>query len=202
MLGVSVLRLQLRRYMKYYLFAAIIAVGLLSNSATSYASEQYTVMNDNEIGAWLKDEESVKVILHREYVCGEEIIELGSLNKENIMLQQHQNPTWKMTMDSEHTIIRFHENIDDLSPYCKKHAFFGVDKREVFSLFDGEPTNEKIMKTFFQMDIPYLESILPQTEFKKLLGGIRVTDIDEYNSVLSTFSRYSVTSDNEVMTPY
>ncbi len=196
MLVRSAIKLQLKNnikaLVKMFIAIGIIVCGLLLSTVTSYAAAQYIPTSSNEISNWLQDDETVRVILHRIYVCGEEIVELGRLDKEHIMMQQYHHPTWAMTIDGEHTIIRFSEKIEDLSPYCKQHAFFGIDKQEAFSLFDGEPMNEKIMKTFFQMNIPYLESVLPQSELDKLFGGIRVRDLDEYNSVLSTFSRYSI----------
>nr|WP_246427575.1 BofC C-terminal domain-containing protein [Paenibacillus phyllosphaerae] len=89
--------------------------------------------------------------------------------------------------------------IDDLSDACKESATFGVDKSGNLSLFDGPPKKEKVLRTFFQLDVNFMESSLPKEQVEQLTTGIRVTDKDEYNSVLSTFSDYAVGRSERVM---
>lgn len=66
-------------------------------------------------------------------------------------------------------------------------------------LFKGPPVQEKVLKTFFQMDMGSLKSSLPESIWKELHEGIRVQDIEEYNSVLSTFSDYAREAAEHVM---
>jgi forespore regulator of the sigma-K checkpoint len=54
------------------------------------------------------------------------------------------------------------------------------------------PAADNVIRTFFQLDIRYLESSLPKETLKQLQDGIRITDMAEYNSVLSTFSDYAM----------
>ncbi|WP_420491488.1 BofC C-terminal domain-containing protein, partial [Neobacillus drentensis] len=51
----------------------------------------------------------------------------------------------------------------------------------------------------FQVDIQSMESSLPESVLKELHQGIRVSDVEEYNSVLSTFSDYAVELTEKVM---
>ena len=146
----------------------------------------------DDLSTWLNGDKKIQTILHRVYVCGEEIEQLDELNYEKVVIMAEQNPNWELTVDQSYTLIRFVEKIDDLSPYCKKNAFFGVNSEGELSLFDGLPSEEKIMKTFFQLNVPYLESSLPDQELEHLMTGIRIRDIDEYDSVLSTYSEYSM----------
>ncbi|MNJ80872.1 hypothetical protein D3C77_794150 [compost metagenome] len=60
------------------------------------------------------------------------------------------------------------------------------------SLFEGKPQEKKVIKTFFQLDVETMESVLPEEVLKQLNHGIRVQDTSEYNSVLSTFSDFAV----------
>nr|WP_306220202.1 BofC C-terminal domain-containing protein [Cohnella sp. WQ 127256] len=83
------------------------------------------------------------------------------------------------------------ESIDDLSPQCSKTAYIGMDKDANLILFDGPPKKEKVIRTFFQLDIEMLESRLNEERLRELTKGIRVTDKDEYNSVLSTFNEFA-----------
>ncbi|MNW53303.1 hypothetical protein D3C74_308610 [compost metagenome] len=62
-------------------------------------------------------------------------------------------------------------------------------------MFEGPPKNEKVIKTFFQLDVETMESALPNEVLKQLKQGIRVQDASEYNSVLSTFSDFALEQD-------
>lgn len=73
-----------------------------------------------------------------------------------------------------------------------ENSYIGLDERGVLSLFDGPPLRDKVIRSFFQIDIEFLESSLPAEIVAQLYNGIRVTNITQYNSVLSTFSDYAV----------
>jgi forespore regulator of the sigma-K checkpoint len=80
---------------------------------------------------------------------------------------------------------------DDLSPHCRENAYFGMDKNGNLSLFEGIPEQEKVIRTFFQLDVQHMKSSLPGDAVNQLYSGIRVSDMEDYNSVLSTFSEYA-----------
>lgn len=46
-----------------------------------------------------------------------------------------------------------------------------------------------------------MESSLPQDKLDQLTKGIRITDMEEYNSVLSTYSDYAIEQNQKVMNP-
>ncbi|WP_082967387.1 BofC C-terminal domain-containing protein [Paenibacillus oryzae] len=136
--------------------------------------------------------ERAEVVMHILYVCGEETESLGSLNPDEIASLLSLHPGWTASMEPDGLSVRLERRVNDLSPHCKSHAYFGIDRSGNFSLYDGEPKDDKVMRTFFQLDIGYLESSLPAGQFEQLSRGIRVCDIEEYNSVLSTFSDYAI----------
>lgn len=190
------IRRKLKRYgslawsaAKLYMLLAVLLSAAISGTTTVHANEM-TSFNKDELSSWFSDQQKLRAILHRIYVCGEEIVELGNLSYENVVILIQQNPRWKLSVDQAHTIMRFEEHVDDLSPHCKANAFFGIDDEGLFSLYDGTPAQEKVMKTFFQLNIPYLEIRLPKQELEHLQHGIRVRDIEEYDSVLSTFNEF------------
>lgn len=168
-----------------------ISSGLMLPNYTQ-ASEHFTMADIEELSSWLQQNEEIETILHRKYVCGDEIEHFGALSYEEIAILGEQHVNWKLTVNQTYTLISFVEEINDLSPYCKKNAFFGMNGTGEFSLFDGEPERDQVIKTFFQLNVPYLESSIPKEELKHLLSGIRVHDIEEYDSVLSTFSEFSM----------
>ena len=97
--------------------------------------------------------------------------------------------------------VALEERIDDLSPACKESAVFGIDKAGNLSLFDGPPERNRVLRTFFQLDVNYMESSLPQDRIDALVRGIRISDVDEFNSVLSSFSDYAAPAGAKAMRP-
>lgn len=129
--------------------------------------------------------------LLKSYVCGEERSQLGLLTSQELLSLQKQHPSWQLSIKATGEVV-FTENIEDLSPDCKEKAVFGIDGSSNLSLFNGTPANNHIIRTFFQLNIQQLESSLPRDTVAQLHEGIRVSDIEEYNSVLSTFSDYAI----------
>lgn len=129
--------------------------------------------------------------LLKSYVCGEERSQLGSHTSQELLSLQKQHPNWQLSIQENGEVV-FTEKIEDLSPDCKEKAVFGIDGSSNLSLFNGTPANNQIIRTFFQLNIQQLESSLPRDTVAQLHEGIRVSDIEEYNSVLSTFSDYAI----------
>lgn len=132
-----------------------------------------------------------EVILQKKYVCGEELQNLGLLSPSKVDELLTEHPDWSIALHPDGTVY-MSQHISDLSPQCKKGAYFGLDEKGVFSLFDGLPAEKKVMRTFFQLNIQHLRSALPDDTISQLMKGIRVKDVDEYNSVLSTFADYAL----------
>ncbi|KOP64431.1 hypothetical protein AMS62_03535 [Bacillus sp. FJAT-18019] len=124
------------------------------------------------------------------YVCGVEEQDLGKLTADGIYELMNKNPLWQGRLDKKGEVW-LEQNVSDLSPTCKRQAYISMDANGNLTLFDGPPEEEKVMKTFFQLDVGSMESSLPEDVLKQLEEGIRVQDMDEFNSVLSTFSDYA-----------
>ncbi|WP_338042383.1 BofC C-terminal domain-containing protein [Paenibacillus alba] len=137
--------------------------------------------------------------LLKSYVCGEERSQLGLQTSEQLLNLQTKHPDWLLSL-STNGEVTFTENIDDLSPACKENAVFGIDGSSNLSLFNGTPAKDNVIRTFFQLNIKHLESSLPRDTVEQLHNGIRVSDMEEYNSVLSTFSDYAVEETERAMT--
>lgn len=138
----------------------------------------------------LTDQETMDVFVLRKYLCGEETIYRGRLLSDEIERISREEGLTFGWMDDKR--LYFIEEVDDLSADCKKSAYFGVDPDGNLSLFNGLPEKKRVIRTFFQLDIEYLESSLPKETIKQLYEGIRISDFKEYNSVLSTFSPYAI----------
>ncbi|WP_310189433.1 BofC C-terminal domain-containing protein [Bacillus sp. 3255] len=137
--------------------------------------------------------------LLKSYVCGEERIQLGLQSSEQLLDMQVKHPDWILSVGANGNVT-FTEHIEDLSPACKEKAVFGIDGSSNLSLFNGTPDKDNVIRTFFQLNIKYLESSLPPDTVQQLKDGIRISDMEEYNSVLSTFSDYAVEETERAMT--
>ena len=175
----------------------LIALTIVFPQFNSYAANDGQSLSDI-----YKDRDAIKVIHHKIYVCGEEVEEIGRLTFEQTLEIMMQHPKWEITTDESRAVIRLKESISDLSSYCKEHAYFGISTINDLSLFDGVPDENKVIKTFFQLNIPYMESHLHEQEWNKLKSGIRVRNIAEYESVIATFSEYSADKTDQVCRPY
>lgn len=130
------------------------------------------------------------------YVCGEETIRLGRKSGIDLYRLLERNRQWTLSWNSDREAV-LTEHIEDLSPECKKYAYFGIDADGNLSLFEGEPDRKKVLRTFFQIDIERMESSLPRDAVRQLYEGIKVSDYASYNSVLSTFADYAVEAAEE-----
>ncbi len=155
---------------------------------TTAASEPSS--RDRTLLALQRLQGEVELVLHRSYLCGEEIRQLGrhSASEAAELLKAHRD--WGAKLDASGKLT-VQEEVDDLSPKCRKTAYIGVDNDGNLSLFDGPPWKEKVIRTFFQLDVDMLESRLGDDRVRELAEGIRVSDKNEYDSVLSAFNEYA-----------
>lgn len=184
------------------MFLLIAGWFVLPHSELAYAAAPDPADNNKSIIQMLQQQQGpLSIKLHQVYVCGEETKPLGRMMAKQIVQLLTAHPEWTASLDHDQSTILFEERIDDLSEHCKAHAYMGVDKKGNLTLYDGVPKKEKVVRTFFQLDVRYMESSLPQNKMDELARGIRISDIDEYNSVLSTYSDYAMEQNEKVMKP-
>ncbi|WHX48059.1 BofC C-terminal domain-containing protein [Paenibacillus woosongensis] len=138
------------------------------------------------------------VHLNKIYACGEESSVLGILSPNEVIEIYRANPGWQGSLDAQGDVW-FEQQINELSETCRSNGYFGIDQQGNLSLFEGPPDKEKVLKTFFQLDVETMESSLPPDVLLHLHQGIRIQDLDEYNSVLSTFSEFAAMPARKVM---
>lgn len=152
--------------------------------------------------AWLdqlRDSEQVRIVhLNKIYTCGEENLVLGLMRPWEIAELARTHEEWKGRLASGGDVW-FDEHVEGLSELCGREGYIGIDNHGNLSLFDGPPKKEKVIRTFFQLDVETMESALPSEVLKQLQDGIRIQDVEEYNSVLSTFSDYAVPESDQMM---
>jgi forespore regulator of the sigma-K checkpoint len=187
----------------WYVYSAFTKNGTGSNSQdieVFYSQDPSTSRQQETIEAIGRLKGTQETYIHKVYVCGEENQALGALQSDEIMQIHKEHKDWTISLQENGQVI-FTEQVDDLSPECKEKGYFGIDENGNLTLFDGVPGKDNVMRTFFQLNIRYLESSLPKETIQQLHEGIRVSDLAEFNSVLSTFSDYAVEETERVLFP-
>jgi forespore regulator of the sigma-K checkpoint len=196
----------------FFLLSVLVGSWFAHRVITQSLSESQVYLSDDSVPVWMdnltaeekpdstmrektlhrleKKVDEVEVILHRTYLCGEETRQLGrqSSSVAADLLKSHRE--WGAEFDSTGRLL-MEQTVDDLSPQCRKTAYIGMDKNGNLSLYDGPPRREKVIRTFFQLDVDRLETQMNEDRVFELTNGIRVSDKDEYNSVLSTFNEFA-----------
>lgn len=209
---------QKRRWLSLGFFIVAATAGLLTIQATRSSnvptadSEAQQTMASPDMGNQNGQSEQAREVLNqigkaggkrdvymrKTYVCGDETLLIGRMEAGEVASLHDEHPEWGVQLEQNGQVL-FTEQIDDLSPACKSNAYFGLDSAGNLSLFDGPPDDHKVIRTFFQLNMGYLESSLQPDAVNQLKEGIRVLDMAEYNSVLSTFSEFAVEESEKVM---
>jgi forespore regulator of the sigma-K checkpoint len=132
------------------------------------------------------------------YVCGTETLSLGTLSSQQLENLLKQHPDWKGRLNTKGEVW-LERRVEDLSESCKEHGYMGLSADGQLALFEGPPKKEKVIRTFFQLDVDSMETALPEGVYEQLQQGIRIQDINEYNSVISTFSDFAVERTQRVL---
>jgi forespore regulator of the sigma-K checkpoint len=170
-------------------------------SVFQHQTEPVSKELEKQLAKISKSNHPIETYVKKTYVCGEELQSMGKLEpKDIVQLIQSVSASQVVDVSIEETgSVYVTEDIDDLSPACKENAYFGLDSSGNLSLFDGLPDKDKVIRTFFQLNISHLESSLPHDTVKQLYRGIRVTDLAGYNSVISTLSDFAVEESEKAM---
>lgn len=167
-------------------------LGKLMEATTSSEPSQEWLEN------LLKTDQARLVHLNKIYTCGEESEVLGRMKPKEIALIIKEHPDWEGHLGAGGDLW-LDERINGLSDTCRRDGYIGIDENGNLTLFEGPPKKEKVLKTFFQLDVETMESVLPEDVLRQLQEGIRIQDVEEYNSVLSTFSDFALEQTEKVM---
>jgi forespore regulator of the sigma-K checkpoint len=187
-----------RQWMIYTSWAAALAAGLAGG-----------VLLDNMFGKqqdgllFLKSSESVgamsnsyQVVLAKTYLCGVKKEEVSQIPRNELAqtLAAH-NGSEIVAAEADKLILYKREN--DIAPECKENGHFGISKDGMLTLFNGLPEEAEVVQTFYRINTEKMEARLSKEQVASLKKGIRVRDLAEYNSVLSTFGEFQIGAGNE-----
>jgi len=135
-----------------------------------------------------------KLVLARTYLCGvrDEEHKLTSLNHLAETMVDYKG--WEIvSADSAKMILMKREQ--DISPRCKENGHFGISPDGMLTLFHGVPSEQEVVQTFYRINTAKMEASLSKEEVENLKRGIRVRDLAEYNSILSTYGEFQLNDD-------
>lgn len=132
----------------------------------------------------------VTMVIRSLYECGETTEIAQTIQASEVSRWKNMHPNVMLMGRTKDTMV-WQQQVADLAPQCKINGFFSIDSQGRLSLFQGPPDNGKIIRTFFQIEVERLESQLPKKAIAELFRGIRIRNVNEYHSVISTFRPFS-----------
>ena len=70
----------------------------------------------------------------------------------------------------------------------KANGYFGISEDGTLSIYNGKPEHDKVIHTFFQIDVGKLE-VYQQEE---LQNGIQIISKDQFKSLMNEYQEYAV----------
>lgn len=147
--------------------------------------EAFTIDSKVEARENVQQAKITNIQLVRIFLDGDSSIELVTTppNTVNEVVQLYSD--WEL-VDINGENIYFRKFIDDISPLLKTNGYFGITTEGVLSIYYGEPKQQQLIQSFFQIDIEKLESKL----IEELIKGIPIQTKEHYVQVIETFKPY------------
>ncbi len=146
----------------------------------------FAVFLTDDAYATLQDEvDVVEVHLIREYLDGEKSFEVVRETVDTMDDFWSVYGDWQL-VDQNEDVIKLHKKIEDISPLLKSNGYFGLSHNGILTIFEGKPTEEKAIQSFYQVDIEKLESKV----IDRLKAGIPIKTKKDFVTVISELKRY------------
>ncbi|WP_246940781.1 BofC C-terminal domain-containing protein [Bacillus pinisoli] len=176
--------------MKLSQYTKILWLGLLLFSLTGIlitaAEESKSPVPTNNEAQEVTGPLTITVILERVYLDGEvseEIKEETIWSMEDFWSEYE---SWQL-VDQDEDLVVFQQNIDDISPLLKANGYFGITSNGTLTIFNGKPSIDNVIQSFYQIDVSRLES----RQHEELKQGIPIQSKDNYVEVLEVFKPFS-----------
>lgn len=127
---------------------------------------------------------TIQVILSRIYLDGEiseEVIEETILSMEDFWAEYVE---WDL-IDQDEAQVVFQQKVKDISPLLKINGYFGISEQGTLNIYEGKPSEEKVIQSFFQINTQKLKSHQQQ----ELEEGIPVLSRDRYEKVIKKYKK-------------
>lgn len=94
---------------------------------------------------------------------------------------------WQLVTQEQGKMV-FERRIEDISPAMKENGHFGLTDEGILTIFEGKPDEDKVIQTFFQIDVGKVES----SRLKELAEGIPVKSWYNFEDMLQSFYKVKV----------
>lgn len=177
------------------LFASLLIMGTVvcmhiqkGESASLQANELNEGNTQEKISKTIPEKPlELNIILRRVYMDGEISEEKVSETVWALEDFWAKYEAWQL-VDMDEKMVLFELDVDDISPLLKVNGFFGISNDGTLSIYNGNPQQEDIIQSFFQIDIKKLEG----NKHTQLKQGIPVKTKEDYSDVLETMKHYSI----------
>ncbi|WP_421616858.1 BofC C-terminal domain-containing protein [Brevibacillus sp. TJ4] len=169
-------------------FVAGLAIGIALMVQPLPVSKLASSNSDQGIG------KSFTLVLTRSYLCGVRDEEHKPVPVHLLADTMAAYKGWEIVSgDLSKLILLKREH--DLSPECKENGHFGLSEDGILTLFHGLPQEQEVIQTFYRINTEKMEASLSKEEVENLKRGIRIHDLAEYHSVLSTYGEYQLSEE-------
>lgn len=189
------LRQRLRNRRPALILASFIVLAL-TVGVRWYASDRSDQADHNQEAAAVLAAQKLEMVIQNRYLLGPMVEERRTFSTKE-MDQFHELAKNLTFIKEEQGKYIFERKVDDLSPVLKDKGVIGVDRNGMLTLYEGDPKENNVIQTFFQIDLERLETSLPAEEINQLQQGIHFSSLAEFNSILSTYGEYAVMSHDE-----
>ncbi|HZG17468.1 MAG TPA: BofC C-terminal domain-containing protein [Candidatus Bathyarchaeia archaeon] len=185
----------MKRHRGFFLSWAVLLIGIITGGTywianmVSEGNGALPVIGETYRSAVETIGKPHELVLARSYLCGVKEEERIVLGKESFEQTLSGYKGWEIIASEEGKLILLKRE-NDIAPSCKENGYFGLSPDGVLTLFNGVPSEQNVIQSFYQINRAKMEATLPKEEITLLQKGIRVRDLSEYNSVLSTFSEF------------
>ncbi|WP_041749339.1 BofC C-terminal domain-containing protein [Brevibacillus brevis] len=132
---------------------------------------------------------SYELVLTRHYLCGVRDEDHVSVRPNQLADAMGNYNGWEI-VQAEPVKMLLMKREQDIAPACKENGHIGIAADGMLALFHGLPAEQDVVQTFYRIDTAKMEASLPKEEWENLKRGIRIRNLAEYNSVLSTYGEY------------
>lgn len=190
-----------KKWMVYGSWAAslmtgvVIGIVLMAQPLAERTSAWKLIPSDSTAGKAAETTgKSFSLVLTRSYLCGVRDEEHKPVPANLLADTMAAYKGWEIVSgDSNKLILLKREH--DLSPACKENGHFGLSADGVLTLFHGLPQEQEVVQTFYRINTAKMEASMSKDEVENLKRGIRVRDLAEYHSVLSTYGEFQLMED-------
>ncbi|GAA4705318.1 BofC C-terminal domain-containing protein [Brevibacillus fulvus] len=185
----------MKKLRMYSSISVVLFVALLAGGGVylyNKGSEQSVSGQTAEVNiVWQPQSRHFDLVLARTYLCGLKDEEHVQIPYDKLAQSLTNYAGWEIiTSEPQKLILLKREN--DLAPACKANGYFGLTPDGMLTLFNGLPQEQDVIQTFYQINTERMKATLPKEEVDLLFQGIRVRDLAEYNSVLSTYGEFQL----------